>query len=724
MMGEPLHVAEIGPGGMVGDRWWAVRDEVRGGIRGAKKIGDLMKLSAAYLGEPVSVGTPPAIRIGLPDGATVDSTDDDVDARLSAALDHEVTLHPLRPAADTEHYRRGAPDSDDVLVELRDLFGRTEDEPLPDLSVFPPEIFEYESPLGTYFDAFPLLVMTQQSLDTVASLAPGSRADVRRFRPNLLIDVPDSGVPFPEQSWVGRTISVGEVELDIVTGCPRCVMVTRGFDDLPEDRDILRTIVGEADQLLGVYATVRTPGEVAVGAAVVGRTDRRPRARFRSTASSSGRPWPLSTTSPSSGAKSGRMNAAGGREESKGAMAMRRVPSGISGAGLHGSGRDGDGDDGDLFEHRGERGAAATSSGCAEACAATPRTATSGRSARRHASRASNREREAGAHPQVPAGEDHNGPGDVVPVGFGEPASIDDAGRNGAATGDESRRRVVQRPYVEQRASGDPTGHRRHECFHEGIEPGLHHHQLSDAQAAVTDEVERSEPGAERNRVGRQLVRIAGNRKMLHPVQPAFELVGHGRGPAREPVIARFPIPFIHRTGVLSDFASLLSCEHAGMPLHPATAAALDGAVTPFEVVDCDPHLADTAAFCEAYGYDPADSANVDRGRGQVEPAGPCVLRGPGDASARRERHGQAPAPHRKASFAPFEAGESLTGMTSGGITPIGLSSMPVWVDAAVMDRSRVVVGGGTRDTKVVTPPALLVELGAEVVDGLASEVS
>ena len=67
---------------MVGDQWWAVRDEVRGGIRGAKKIGDLMKLSAAYLGKPVSAGTPPAIRIGLPDGATVDSTDDDVDARL------------------------------------------------------------------------------------------------------------------------------------------------------------------------------------------------------------------------------------------------------------------------------------------------------------------------------------------------------------------------------------------------------------------------------------------------------------------------------------------------------------------------------------------------------------------------------------------------------------------------------------------------------------------
>ena len=178
------------------------------------------------------MGTPPAIRIGLPDGSTVDSTDDDVDARLSAALDHEVTLHPLRPAADTEHYRRGAPDSDDLLEELRDLFGRTEDEPLPDLSVFPPEIFEFESPLGTYFDAFPLLLLTQQSLDAIERFArPGSRVDVRRFRPERADRRPGFRRRVP-RAVVGRADRpVGEPSWCIETGCPRCVMVTRGFDD-------------------------------------------------------------------------------------------------------------------------------------------------------------------------------------------------------------------------------------------------------------------------------------------------------------------------------------------------------------------------------------------------------------------------------------------------------------------------------------------------------------
>ena len=55
-----------------------------------------------------------------------------------------------RPADDLEHYRRGAPDSDDVVAELRGIFGREDDEPFPDFSVFPPEIVEFESPPGTY----------------------------------------------------------------------------------------------------------------------------------------------------------------------------------------------------------------------------------------------------------------------------------------------------------------------------------------------------------------------------------------------------------------------------------------------------------------------------------------------------------------------------------------------------------------------------------------------
>lgn len=260
MMGEQVDAAELDTAGMVGDRTWAARDEVRGGIRGAKKIGPLMQLAASFTDGPGS-----AVTITLPDGTTTSTDAPDRDAVVSAALDHEVTLWPLQPASDLDHYRRGAPDSDDLMVELNSIFGREEGEPLPDLSVFPPEILEYESPPGTYLDAFPVLVLTTSALRSLADALPDSVLDVRRFRPNLVVDTGDEP-GHPEFDWVGRRLTVGGAELDVVTACPRCVMVTREVTPaIPADRAVLRHVVRELDQNVGVYATVTVPGRVAVG---------------------------------------------------------------------------------------------------------------------------------------------------------------------------------------------------------------------------------------------------------------------------------------------------------------------------------------------------------------------------------------------------------------------------------------------------------------------------
>lgn len=260
MMGERVEVAEVVTDGIVGDRAWATRDEVRGGIRGAKKIGGLMRLAAAYDDGPTS-----PVTITLPDGTRVRAGAEGTDAAVSAALDHEVTLWPRLPPTELDHYRRGAPDSDDLLEELRAIFGREPDEPLPDLSVFPPEILEYESPLGTYHDAFPLLVLTTSALHSLSAALPRSVVDIRRFRPSIVVDT-DDVVGHPEFDWVGRSVRVGEVELAIRTGCPRCVMVTREVDgSIPADRSVLRHIVAELDQNVGVYADVTTPGVVRLG---------------------------------------------------------------------------------------------------------------------------------------------------------------------------------------------------------------------------------------------------------------------------------------------------------------------------------------------------------------------------------------------------------------------------------------------------------------------------
>jgi prolyl-tRNA editing enzyme YbaK/EbsC (Cys-tRNA(Pro) deacylase) len=140
------------------------------------------------------------------------------------------------------------------------------------------------------------------------------------------------------------------------------------------------------------------------------------------------------------------------------------------------------------------------------------------------------------------------------------------------------------------------------------------------------------------------------------------------------------------------------------------------------DVVDIDPALADTAQFCAAYGYSMDESANAILVVGKSEP--PVYAVGVVLATTRldvnravRRRLGT-----RKASFAPADATRELTGMEIGGVTPFALpDGVPLWIDSRVMERPRVVVGGGSRACKVVGPPSMLLTVpGAEVVDELA----
>ena len=263
MAGE-LHASlTLTDSGIAGDRAWAVRDTERGGIRGAKKIPSLMTLSAQYTGEVATQGSSPA-RITAPDGSSRSTGSEDINEWLSEKLNHPVTLWPLLPADALDHYRRGAPDHEDLETELREMFGRTPDEPLPDLSLFA-EVVEFESPPGTYFDAFPILIMTRQSLETLARQYPDSHFHVDRFRPNLLVNAPNTENPFPEAQWVGKTLAIGDTQLDIVGECPRCSMTTHGFGDLPKDPAVMRALVEANNGNLGVYARVSQPGTLKVG---------------------------------------------------------------------------------------------------------------------------------------------------------------------------------------------------------------------------------------------------------------------------------------------------------------------------------------------------------------------------------------------------------------------------------------------------------------------------
>lgn len=263
MMGERLSEAPLGEGGIPGDRAWAVRDEERGGIRGAKRFPELMRCAARYQTEPSLSGSAPA-RVTLPDGSELAIDDEQAAARLSDLVGSPVTIWPLLPKEEVDHYLRGAPLLDDFEAELRRVFARTPDEPLPDLSTFPRELMQYESPPGTYFDAFPLLIMTRQSLQHLATLADQHNFDVRRFRPNLLIDG-NAADAFPERDWIDRKLRIGDAEVEITMDCPRCAMTTHGFADLARDPGIMRTLVKHAGGNLGVYARVTGAATVAIG---------------------------------------------------------------------------------------------------------------------------------------------------------------------------------------------------------------------------------------------------------------------------------------------------------------------------------------------------------------------------------------------------------------------------------------------------------------------------
>jgi prolyl-tRNA editing enzyme YbaK/EbsC (Cys-tRNA(Pro) deacylase) len=165
----------------------------------------------------------------------------------------------------------------------------------------------------------------------------------------------------------------------------------------------------------------------------------------------------------------------------------------------------------------------------------------------------------------------------------------------------------------------------------------------------------------------------------------------------------------------------MTSAPNGSDPDRDALVAALEGRGE-YELFPCDPDLADTSAFCAAYGFDPADSANtiVVVGKGDPPTYAACVVLATHRLDVNRavkQRFG------RKSSFASRDDTRRITGHEIGGVTVFGLPpELPVWVDGAVMERSRIVLGGGSRSWKVIAPPSILRTLpNSEVVEGLAN---
>lgn len=267
MVGERVERCQVGLQGIIGDRGWAVRDELAGEIRGAKKLPALLRCRARYLEEPTPQQPTPAVEVTLPDGAAVSSANrEELARRLTALLGREVTVWPL--VEDDAHYRRGRPDPGDPMANLRAMMGFEETDPMPDFSGLPASLREYAAPPGTYFDCYPLHIVTTASLAEARRLRPDASHDVRRVRPNFLIDTGPDVSGFVEFDWTGKRLRVGAAVVSIVTPAIRCAMPMHEQADLPRDKAVLRTFIEHTKQHFGSYVEVIEPGVVSAGDAV------------------------------------------------------------------------------------------------------------------------------------------------------------------------------------------------------------------------------------------------------------------------------------------------------------------------------------------------------------------------------------------------------------------------------------------------------------------------
>jgi uncharacterized protein YcbX len=202
-------------------------------------------------------GYAPAVRITLPDGKTVTSTQQDCNQVLSTALTRQVSLATMAQGRIT-----GAPSS------LPSSWTAKSEEYRPDLEglVHRDTVTEFALPAGTFFDSATVHVVTTATLNRLRDWYPQGRFEVPRFRPNIVLESAEEELGMVEQTWIGLTLAMGDdVRLRITGSCGRCVMTTLAQGDLPKDGGILRTASQCAQGHVSVYAEVVQGGVVRRG---------------------------------------------------------------------------------------------------------------------------------------------------------------------------------------------------------------------------------------------------------------------------------------------------------------------------------------------------------------------------------------------------------------------------------------------------------------------------
>lgn len=272
MGGTPVDEVRIGRRGIHADRLWAVRDLDNDITATGRRVPALLKCTARYLEEPgpqAGPGNVPAVVISFPDGSQGCSSDRDINERLSQVAGRRMQMTSLPHESDTSVHRLRLRQTLAAYApsEIRRDFGLSDTDALPDTSIFSlrevATLARFSTPPGTFVDLSPVHLLSTTS--TASLSTDGDGFDVRRFRPNVLVDIDKPDGEFPEAGWTGARLDIGQAVLRVSGPTIRCVIPTRPQPGIELDRSITRLLAERTDRFLGVYADVARPGLVRVG---------------------------------------------------------------------------------------------------------------------------------------------------------------------------------------------------------------------------------------------------------------------------------------------------------------------------------------------------------------------------------------------------------------------------------------------------------------------------
>lgn len=247
MLGEELNATEVTERGLLGDRAYALVDASDGKVASAKnprKWGRLFDFRAAFVEQPRRGEPIPPVRITLPDGTLYTSEQGGIDQVLSGELGRAAKLMTQAPEK---------PQLEEYWPDVEGLIHRE-------------TVTEESMPSGLFFDLGVIHLLTTATINRLRELYPQGRFEVRRFRPNIVVEPASGESGFVENGWLNRTLGIGEeVRLRVFSPCPRCVMTTLPQGDLPQDYGILRAAAQHNQANVGVYAMVVQGGVVRRG---------------------------------------------------------------------------------------------------------------------------------------------------------------------------------------------------------------------------------------------------------------------------------------------------------------------------------------------------------------------------------------------------------------------------------------------------------------------------